>query len=98
MPGMHNIQPAGQTWPAEDFYLARKAHDFILSACFLKKNTLRVGKNISISALGYEKNNLGARLRFEMCTLALCCVAKSRVNQLRAKAACKMFAKLTRGV
>ena len=34
---VHNIRPAGQMWPAEAFYLARKAKNFIHSACLLEK-------------------------------------------------------------
>jgi hypothetical protein len=37
---MHNIQPAGQTWPAEAFYLARQAHDSANLDCLFPKNIL----------------------------------------------------------
>jgi len=38
--GMHNIQPAGQMWPAEAFNLARETPNFVYFASFFGKNTL----------------------------------------------------------
>ena len=52
--------------PAEAFYLARKAQNFIHSACLLEKHPL--GSNVSILALGHADL---ARLRSELCTPAL---------------------------
>ncbi len=39
-PGMHNIRPAGQMWPAEAFNLARKVLNFNYLACSFPKNIL----------------------------------------------------------
>ncbi len=39
-PDMHNIRPAGQMWPAEAFYLARKAQDFAFVAFIFPRNIL----------------------------------------------------------
>jgi hypothetical protein len=35
---VHNIRPAGQMWPAEAFYLARKDHNLAYLACLFHKN------------------------------------------------------------
>ena len=38
--GMHNLQPAGQSWPADAFNLALETQNFIYFASFFGKNTL----------------------------------------------------------
>jgi hypothetical protein len=39
-PGMHNIRPAGQIWPAKASNQAREAQNLVYSACFFHKNTI----------------------------------------------------------
>ena len=50
-PGMHNIQPAGQMWPAVASYLAHKAQNFILFACLHEKTPLEWVKAYVVTKL-----------------------------------------------
>ena len=68
---MHNIWPVGQMWPAEAFYLARKAQNFILKACLLEKTPSVLVKTYRFWPFYKLKKILGPRLRFELCTPAL---------------------------
>jgi hypothetical protein len=44
--GMHNIRPAVQMWPMEDFNLAHNTPNFVyIDCCFDKKHPLNVLKH-----------------------------------------------------
>ncbi len=62
---MHNIRPAGQMWPAEAFYLARKAHHF---AFVFPKNNHQKCKTCKFWPLNMTTKNFWPIMRFELCT------------------------------
>jgi len=58
-PGMHNIRPAGQMWPAEAFNLARELPNFVYFASFFgKQHPLNLLKHINFGPWICQKKNL----------------------------------------
>ena len=71
-PGMHNIWPAVQMLPEEAFYLACKAHNFIHTACLLKKTSTEWVKPYQFLPSDNRQKFLCEAIRFELCILVLC--------------------------
>jgi hypothetical protein len=66
--GMHNIRPAGQMWPAEAFYLARKEHICAYLAClFPIKTQFKNVKTFKFCPLN-KTTKFWPAVRFELCT------------------------------
>ena len=61
MPGVHNIRPAGQMWPAEAFHLDRKARNFLYLPFLLKKTPFEWVKTYTFWPLDEAKKKFLAR-------------------------------------
>ena len=55
-------------WPADAFYLARKAQNFVYFACLLDRNTPWINENVLMSAFGHSVVIFMPAMRFELCS------------------------------